>query len=227
MRSEALVADTISGMSDIQAILFDFGKVLSLSPDPGAWSRLGELTGLSEQALDEAYWKYRDDYDAGLLTGDVYWEKVAGQVLSEATSQALKETDVALWTQMNQPMLDWVDALHRAGFRTGILSNMPDAMAEGICARFDWIENFDHAVWSHALKLRKPQPEIYAAAIAGLGVKAGQILFIDDKEENTAAAIDAGMQAIVYVNHDSFVHEMNARGFGALLQPATEGHSVL
>ena len=207
-------------MSDIKAILFDFGKVLSLSPNPAAWSRLRALTGLTEEALQHSYWQYRDDYDAGALTGDVYWDKVVGRSLPEETSSALKDTDVALWTEMNQPMLDWVDALHRAGFRTGILSNMPDAMAEGICARFDWIENFDHAVWSHALKMRKPQAAIYDAAIDGLGVRAENILFIDDKEENTAAAIVAGMQAIVYLDHDSFVQEMNERGYGALLNPA-------
>ncbi len=210
-------------MSEIQAILFDFGKVLSLSPDPAAWLRLRELTGLTEQALHHGYWQYRDDYDEGMTTGDLYWQQVAGRALPGDTLNALKDTDVALWTEMNQPMLDWVDALHRAGFRTGILSNMPDAMAEGICARFDWIENFDHAVWSHALKMRKPQPPIYQAAIKGLGVKPEGILFIDDKEENTAAAIAAGMQAIIYSDHDSFVREMNARGLGALLDPAHQG----
>ena len=214
-------------MSDIQAILFDFGKVLSLSPNPAAWLHLRELTGLAEQALHDGYWLYRDDYDAGLTTGDVYWQQVTGRALPEDTLRALKDTDVALWTEMNQPMLHWVDALHRAGFRTGILSNMPDAMAEGICARFDWIENFDHAVWSHALKMRKPQPEIYAAAIDGLGVAAESILFIDDKEENTAAAVQAGMQAIIYSDHDSFVQEMHARGYGSLLDPGNPGTPAL
>ena len=118
---------------------------------------------------------------------------------------------------MNAPMLAWVAELHAAGFRTGILSNMPDSMAEGICSRFPWIENFHHTVWSHALKLRKPQPEIYAAAIKGLGVPARNILFIDDKEENTAAAEAAGMQAIIYLDHGKFVAEVKARGYGALL----------
>lgn len=208
-------------MSGIQAILFDFGKVLSLSPNPLAWLRLRELTGLSEQALQDGYWKFRDDYDAGALTGDLYWQRVTARTVARETLHALKDTDVALWTEMNQPMLEWVGALHAAGFKTGILSNMPDAMAEGICARFDWIGKFHHAVWSHELKLRKPQPEIYAASIAGLGVAPGQILFIDDKEENTAAAVQAGMHAIVYGDHHSFVQEMHARGYGALLHPET------
>ena len=152
--------------------------------------------------------------------GDEYWRHVAGRPLPPETLRALKEADVELWTEMNEPMMTWVDALHRSGFRTGILSNMPDAMAEGICSKFHWISNFDHAIWSHALKLRKPQPEIYEAAVKGLGVPAGSILFIDDKEENIAAAECAGMHAILYDGHESFVRTMNRRGFASLLQPA-------
>ncbi len=204
-------------MSTIKAVLFDFGKVLSLSPNPAAWARMQQISGLGEEELGKGYWAMRDDYDAGLYTGDEYWERVAGRSLTPAEGQALKDADLDYWTDMNGPMLAWVEELHAAGFRTGILSNMPDSMAEGICDRFSWIENFDHTVWSHALKLRKPQPEIYAASIAGLGVPAENILFIDDKEENTAAAEAAGMQVIVYGDHDSFVEEMKTRGYGSLL----------
>ncbi len=207
-------------MPGIQAVVFDFGKVLSLPPNPQAWVQLQHLSGLSNDELQERYWALRDDYDAGALTGDEYWRRIAGRSVSIDTLRALKDSDVALWTDMNVPMLRWVDALHHAGIRTGILSNMPDAMAEGICARFEWISRFHHTIWSYALKLRKPQPEIYAATIEGLGVPANSILFIDDKVENTRAAETAGMQAILYDGHDSFVREMNSRGYGALLQPA-------
>ncbi len=213
----SLAAGYNLGMSTIQAVLFDFGKVLSLSPNPAAWSRMQKISGLSEDALTASYWAIRDDYDAGLFNGDTYWDRVTGRKLSSEERRMLKAADVDLWTDMNQPMLAWVGELHRRGIRTGILSNMPDAMAEGICERFDWIANFHHTVWSHALKLRKPQPEIYAAAIAGLQVPAETILFLDDKEENTAAAEAAGMQAITYQDHDEFVSEMNARGHGSLL----------
>ena len=207
-------------MPSIQAVLFDFGQVLSLPPGPVPWSKLKHLSALSEEELSAGYWANRDDYDAGIYTGDQYWQLIAGRALPPETLQALKDADVELWTAMNEPMLAWVDALHRAGFRTGILSNMPDAMAEGICAKFDWISNFDHTIWSHALKLRKPQPEIYQAAIAGLGVPAASILFIDDKLENIEAAQASGMQTVQYSDHESFVHEMERKGYCDLLHPA-------
>ena len=214
-------------MPNVEAILFDFGKVLSMPPGPAAWAQMQQIAGISEAQLEDRYWRSRDDYDEGLLTGDQYWRAIAGDGVTPDALAALKAADVDLWTDMNQPMLAWVGQLHAAGFRTGILSNMPDAMAEGICERFDWIRNFDHAVWSHALKLRKPQPAIYVAAIEGLGVAADRILFLDDKEENIAAAHDAGMQAILYSDHGSFVQEMNRRGLAPLLLPTKSSAAAL
>lgn len=214
-------AATINRMSQIHAVLFDFGKVLSLPPDPCVWERIRTISQLTEEELQNGYWKYRDDYDAGILTGDEYWRLIAGASISDDVLRDLKAADVALWTQMNQPMLQWVAALHQHGFRTGILSNMPDAMAEGIVAQFDWISNFHHTVWSYALKLRKPQAEIYAAAADGLKTAPQNILFIDDKSENTEAAEAFGMHAVIYDNHDDFIKKMHSRGFGYLLKPET------
>lgn len=205
-------------MQTIGAVLFDFGKVLTLSPNAAAWQRMQDVSGLTEAELSQGYWALRDDYDAGLFTGDTYWNRIAGTELSDEQRRLLKRADVDLWTDMNEPMLAWVARLHANGFRTGILSNMPDSMAEGICERFDWIANFDHTVWSHALKLRKPDAAIYRAAIEGLRVPAAQILFIDDKPENTLAAEEAGMQAVTYHDHDQFVQEMKRRGWGHLLE---------
>ena len=206
-------------MASIQAVLFDFGKVLSKSPNPKAWAQLKQLTGLTEDELHSRYWGDRDDYDAGHLTGDEYWQRIVASTLPEETLAALKAADVALWTDMNMPMLHWVQQLHQAGIRTGILSNMPDAMAEGICAQFDWIENFDHTVWSHAHKMRKPQPAIYRLAAEGLNTAPEHILFIDDKEENTRAAEAFGMQAIIYHEHAAFEQAMRDRGWKSLLHP--------
>jgi len=46
------------------------------------------------------------------------------------------------------------------------------------------------------LGLRKPEPAIYRRALEILGRPAERILFIDDREENVAGAVNAGMKAI-------------------------------
>jgi putative hydrolase of the HAD superfamily len=209
-------------MNEIQAVLFDFGMVLSLPPDPAAWARMRAITGLSESDLYREYWAHRHAYDRGALTGETYWHKAAqgaGIPLDPAQLADLLVADVDLWTQLNLPMVEWAQRLQRAGIRTGILSNMPDAMEAGIVAKFDWLQDFDHNTWSHALKIAKPEAAIYAHAAEGLKTDPAHILFIDDRQDNVEAAIAAGMQAIQYRDHDSFVREMNQRSLGYLLDP--------
>ena len=203
----------------IEAVLFDYGLVLTGPPDPAAWARMREVTQLDEPAFHSAYWAPRHDYDRGAHTGAEYFRAAglhAGLTLDPGQIAALLEADTQLWTQPNQPMIDFAARLQRAGTRTGILSNLGDEMTAGALARLPWLAQFDHCVWSHALGLAKPDPTIYAAAISGLRTAPDKILFIDDREDNLAGAKAAGLQTIRYLAHDAFVAEMQARGLGPL-----------
>ncbi|WP_035350436.1 HAD family hydrolase [Edaphobacter aggregans] len=207
-------------MNPIQAILFDYGMVLSAPPDPAAWQRMRQITGFDEEALHHGYWRFRHAYDRGELTGVAYWHEVAASAGSCFTGEQvarLIDADVDLWTQLNPPMLDWAQRLQRAGIRTGILSNIGDAMTEGLLRKFDWLSAFDHCTWSYALNLAKPELAIYYAAAEALATPPAQILFIDDKVENIEAAREAGMQAIQYRDHAGFEKEMETRGLDHLL----------
>jgi putative hydrolase of the HAD superfamily len=208
----------------INAVLFDFGMVLTQPPDPASWERLKAVFSADEASFHKAYWTHRDDYDRGTLKSQSYWEQVANDLHKPLNPEALREliaADVALWTQPNQVMIDWAASLQRAGMKIGILSNMPDAMEVGIRNTFAWVEDFDHHTWSHRLLLAKPEAAIYRHAAEGLGVAPAEILFIDDRRENIEAAEAVGMQAIQYTNHEAFVREMTERGLGELLEPAS------
>jgi putative hydrolase of the HAD superfamily len=195
--------------------------VLSAPPDPAAWQQMRTTTGLSEEVLHREYWAHRHAYDRGDLKGHAFWHKIAEGaqiVLSPDQLTALINADTDLWGLINPPMLDWVQRLQLAGIRTGILSNMPDAMEVGLRARHSWIEAFDHNTWSHALNLAKPEAAIYQHAAEGLATAPENILFIDDRAENIAAALAVGMQAIQYTDHVTFEQEMRSRGLAHLLQ---------
>ncbi len=177
------------------------------------------ITQLPDQAFRDAYWHPRLDYDRGSHTGARYWKAVgahAGLALKLEQIEQLIAADTELWTQPNQPMIDWAARLQGAGTRTGILSNLGDEMATGILARLPWLAGFQHHVWSHTLRTAKPDPAIYRASAAGLAVPAPAILFVDDREDNIAGALSVGMQAIRYIDHHAFVAELEERGLGDL-----------
>jgi putative hydrolase of the HAD superfamily len=205
----------------IDAVLFDYGLILSGPPDPAAWARMRTIMSLDEEPLHAAYWAFRHDYDRGALTGPAYWRAVgihAAITLNSNQIAALIAADTDLWTDPNQPMIDWAARLQRAGIRTGILSNIGDSIAEGICAKLPWLSGFYHCTWSHALFLAKPDPAIYLKTAEALHTPPANIFFIDDREDNTEAALSVGMQAIRYTTQAEFEQEMRARGLTALLE---------
>jgi putative hydrolase of the HAD superfamily len=209
-------------MNPIYAVLFDYGQVLSLSPDPAQWQRMLQISGFDEAVFHRGYWAFRHAYDRGELNGIDYWQKVASSAGCFFTSDQINnliDADVELWTRLNTPMVEWAQQLQAAGIRTGILSNIGDAMTDGLLRKFDWLSAFDHHVWSYRLLLAKPETAIYAAAAKGLQTPPAQILFIDDKPENIDAALAFGMQAIQYSDHPTFIREMQSRGLDSLLNP--------
>lgn len=209
-------------MEKIKAVLFDYGMVLSGPPDPAAREEMKRILDVGDAQFHEIYWKHRDDYDRGTVNSVAYWERVAHDLhrpLDARKLSALIAADSALWTRPNQTMIDWAAALQRAGVKTGVLSNIGDAMEAGIVARFPWIGDFTHRTFSHRLGMAKPDRAIYLHAAEGLGVPANEILFIDDREENVAAARAAGMHAIQYTDHADFQQQMKAAGFSGVIAP--------
>ena len=212
----------------IQAVLFDYGLVLTGPPDPAAWQRMCAITALAEPAFHAAYWHERLDYDRGTHTGRAYWQAVgthAGLTLTSEQINELIAADTDLWTQPNQPMIDWAARLQTAGTRTGILSNLGDDMAAGALARLPWLGAFHHHVFSYTLRTAKPDPAIYKASAHGLATPAANILFVDDREDNIAGALAVGMQAIRYGDHAAFVAELQSRGAGDLWETGNSTHS--
>ena len=206
--------------SKISAVLFDYGMVLSDVPEAADWRLLERVLDVEEEAFQAAYWKYRDAYDRGALSAQTYWEIVARDLnkpIDAAILRALIDADTVVWTQPNPVMMEWAASLNRSGMKTGILSNIGDAMESGVLGRFPALAEFTHHTFSHRLGIAKPDAAIYRHAVEGLGVPVEEILFVDDREENIRAARVAGMVAVQYIGHAAFVEEMHGMGLGWLL----------
>ncbi len=210
------------GGTPVRAILFDYGLVLSGPPNRAAWDRMRSITVIEEEPFHQGYWAHRHAYDSGDLSGRAYWQLIAAEaglpILSSEDLEALFHADTDLWTDLNLPMVEWAQSLHRARIPTGILSNIGDQMEAGVLRKHPWLSDFDHITWSHRLNTAKPDLAIYRHAADGLGVSPFNILFIDDRLENIEAARNCGMQTIQYSTHAHFLEEMNHRGLTSLLE---------
>jgi putative hydrolase of the HAD superfamily len=204
----------------VRAVVFDFGMVLTGSPDPAAHAELLRITGLSAERLDGLYWADRHAYDEGKLTGLEFWRKLcrdAGLSLSPAGIEELNLWDARMWTTQNPAMVSWQQRLKERGLLTGILSNMGDNVHANILREFAWLAGFDVLVWSYELRLAKPDPAIYAHLLEKLGTRPEETLFLDDKPVNIEAAQALGMKGIVFSTVEQLRADLIAQGFEAEL----------
>jgi len=185
----------------ITAIIFDYGKVLSLSPTLKQWERMASLFGVDQPTFQEQYWGLRDRYDRDEYDGTGYWRRIAelnGKTLTDAEVEQLIFWDNDQWTNENPEMLDFARRMHARGIHTGILSNMQANMLRFMRHKFAWLDEFDVQMYSCEEGIVKPAVEIYLECCKRLGSTPANTLFLDDKQPNIDGAIKAGLQALLF-----------------------------
>ena len=85
----------------------------------------------------------------------------------------------------------------------GALNNEARETNEFRFAHFGLRRHFKVALSSCYVGLRKPEPAIYQRALDILGCPPERVLFIDDREENVAGSLAAGMKAIQFTGADA------------------------
>jgi len=80
-----------------------------------------------------------------------------------------------------------------------------------------WREWFSVVVCSEDVQRKKPDPEVYARAVAALGLSPHQVLAIEDSPDGTAAASAAGVPVIVA--RSAYFADARARTCGAHASP--------
>ena len=181
-----------------RVVVFDYGEVISHSPAPEDTRRLLEVGGIPESLearFWERYWHHRPALDQGSLLVSDYWRTLSAELgLDWSASQrhALWVADFRGWWSVEPGTLDLIERLHRGGTRVALLSN----------AGFDFASGFRHSPMSEFFEVMyvsaemdaiKPDPEIYREVAAGLGITLEQMIFVDNKAENTDAAAALGV----------------------------------
>jgi putative hydrolase of the HAD superfamily len=182
----------------LRAVIFDYGKVLSLPPSDTDWEALASATDLSLDMLHHRYWEFRDAYDRKEVSAAEYWARVTGRELIENELTELIAMDDAQWTHVNDEMLHLARQLKESGVKIAILSNMQSDMLKVMRAKFPWLDEFDVQMYSCEVGMVKPELEVYLECARRLGVEPAQALFLDDKDKNTIGAAKAGMHALLF-----------------------------
>jgi putative hydrolase of the HAD superfamily len=202
----------------IDAVIFDFGGVLTTSPFE-AFKRFEQERGLpldfirginAANHLENAWAKFeRAEVDI-----ETFDELFAAE--SRALGAEVRGRDVLPLLQ-GELRPEMVEALKRikARFKTGCITNNLPANAIGsVSGRSLYVAEvmalFDHVIESAKIGLRKPDPRIYRLMVDTLEVEPARCVYLDDLGVNLKPAREMGMTTIKVVNGSQAITELEA-----------------
>lgn len=195
-------------VSNIKAILFDFGGVLA---EEGFRNGLGALA--LEQGLDADQMPQQGMhavYDSGFVLGRGtaadFWALIRQRTGLQGEDENL--TQRILDGFMVRPwMLELVTDLNARGYVTGILSDQTNWLDQ-LEQHKPFYSRFDHIFNSYYLGKGKQEPTLFLDVAAKLGLNPAEILLIDDDKGNIERAQECGYQVVQYVNQQQFLTEL-------------------
>jgi len=164
-------------------ILFtDVGGVLATNGwDTELRHNMVKHFGLDHAAVNARHRLMFDSYERGHLSLDQYLQWT---VFFEPRSFRME--DVKVWMFEQGKLLSGVYDLFRRvkerhGLKIALISNEGDGLTQDRVKRFRLGELADYMIFSHAVQLRKPDPQIWQLALSLAQVRASESLYIDDR----------------------------------------------
>jgi FMN phosphatase YigB (HAD superfamily) len=182
----------------IKAVFFDIGNVLLRFSNTRILRKFAWAVGRHPVKVARQIWKGR--IVDRIERGEVSSAEIHGLFVSEFGYKGDFVKFKTLWCDhFTLDRGSFAILKNLAGrMPTYLLSNTNALHIEHIRARYAFPALVKGAILSHELRLRKPQREIYEAALRMSGTAPDETVFIDDLEENCAGARKAGLHAIRY-----------------------------
>ncbi|PIR18624.1 MAG: hypothetical protein COV48_06520 [Elusimicrobia bacterium CG11_big_fil_rev_8_21_14_0_20_64_6] len=182
----------------IKAVFFDIGNVLLRFSNKRILRKFAWAVGRHPVKVARHIWKGRivDRIERGEVTS----EEIHGLFVSELGYKGDYARFKTLWCDHFTLDRGSFSVLKNLSERmpTYLLSNTNALHIDHIRSRYTFPSLVKGAILSHEVHLRKPQKEIYEAALKLSRTAPEETVFIDDLEENCAGARKAGLHAIRY-----------------------------
>jgi len=193
----------------IEAVVFDIGGVLEITPSLGVAEMWESRLGLEPGEINK---RMQDIWEAGSI-GTIS-EFDGHQALRERLgldARQLEEFMGMIWREYlgtaNTELIAYVRRL-RPRYRTGIVSNRFVGAREREQAAYGFENLVDEIVYSHECGMSKPDPGIYALACERLRTEPTRMVFLDDYGPCVAGAREAGIHAVLYRDNAQAIRDI-------------------
>jgi putative hydrolase of the HAD superfamily len=195
-------------------ILFDVGGVLLTNGwDHGERALVTENFRLDYETFEARHRKPYLSWESGAISAEAYLKATVFYEPRSFTSAEFLAAICARSQLLPDGALGILQELSSSNnCLLGALNNEARETNEYRFSHFGLRNYLRVALSSCYLGLRKPEPAIYRRALEILGRPAERILLIDDRADNAAAAVDAGMKAIQFVGAETLRNKLESLG---------------
>ncbi|WP_063807402.1 HAD family hydrolase [Streptomyces caeruleatus] len=210
-----------SGQARIKAVVCDYGGVLT-NPLQETFAAFARTVGVPLRELQEAFAAATAadgrspmaDLETGACTEQEMVLRVLTRLPGSPGLELLGGRPFGeLWFQarhVNQALVDQLRVLRADGYTLALLTNNVEEWRPRWRAGLPVDELFHTVVDSSVEGVRKPDPEIYRRLLDRLPHRPEECLFIDDLDENCAAAEAQGMTTLLFTTTEDTVARLDA-----------------
>jgi len=183
----------------ISAVVFDLGNVLVDFDYRIAARRIARRTRMSPQQFMDFLVRspLLAEYEMGRVTRQHIFNEIRAATGFEGSLEEFALSFGDIFTEI-PPMVQLQAALRRRSFATYVFSNTNDMAIEHIRRAFPFFSNFDGYVLSYEHGVMKPNARLYEVLECQSGRRGAELLYLDDRLENTATAASRGWQVILH-----------------------------
>jgi putative hydrolase of the HAD superfamily len=200
----------------IEAIVFDFGRVIAYFDHGRTLARLAPFTDMRPQEMFTTIYcgELEDAFESGRMSEPEFLRRFR-ELCRLRCDDAFLADAVADIFWPNEAVCALVPRL-KPRYRLVLGSNTNPTHARHFVPQFaDTLRHFDGLVLSHEVGVRKPRPGFFEHCLRHAGCPPERCVFIDDLPANAAGAMACGWQGIVYTGFDALCSEL--RKLGVLL----------
>lgn len=183
-------------------VVFDYAGVISFPPPEHAGGLLPQTVDVEPERFWPAYWMNRQAYDVGAVDAAGFWSDVCSRLGRPADPdlvEVLAELDLRAWAYVNPETLGLLEELASAGTALALLSNAPVELARMVDDQ-PWVQLFRERFFSADLHVAKPDSRIFLQVCERLAARPGDLVFVDDRQENVAAARALGIRSLLFTD---------------------------
>lgn len=182
-----------------KAVIFDLGKVL-LDFDYDLVARRVAARG-KKNVEEIAHFLLQTrplyEFETGLLSKAEFHRQVCAATGYCGTLEDFAIEFGDIFTPID-PMIELHRELRALGTPTFIFSNTNEIAIAHITRTYPFFSNFDGYILSYEHRAMKPDPAIYEVVERASGCSGQELLYLDDRAENTAQGAERGWQVITH-----------------------------